>query len=126
VSRQIALTKRVSLAEFSEGWEDCYVLVRPASYKEALEFGALDLKSLTQAEQLEIEMDFIITHFVSGKIQVFDDGEVKSGTTLTSMEADDVKASVPMANKIFFEILGIAPDPKGTATVATSKSEPSS
>lgn len=114
-NRHIAITKKVSLADLSEGWDDCYAIVRPATYREYREFADGKIEDLKPSEQLALEMDIVMNHFVSGKIMVLgDDGEAH----LEDMNAEDVQESVPLANKLFFEILGIKLDPKGSVTAA--------
>jgi hypothetical protein len=112
--RTIALTKRISLSEFSEDWDDCYVLVRPATYQEALEFQEKDLKKLTTKEVLEIQRSMIKDHFVSGKVKV----QSPTGVELVDMTAEDLDTSIAMSNHVFLQILGLDLDPKGTKTAA--------
>ena len=115
MTRTVALTKKISLAEFSEDWEDCYVIVRPATKAEALEFSKTDVKNMTPEQQLAKQMKIIDDHFVSGKLKILGG----SGTPeLVDMEASDVEASMPMANKIFFDILGVTLDPKDLTNAA--------
>lgn len=113
--RQVAFTKRVNLSELSEGFDECYALVRPATraeYSEAMDF---DIEHTTREEQDKYEFEFIKSHFVSGKILVRND---EGNTELVDMEPDDVETSMALANKLYFEILGLKLDPKGSAKAA--------
>jgi hypothetical protein len=113
--RVVAITKKISLAEFSDGWDDCYVLVRPATKAEVMGFAKLDVKAMTEEQQLAEQMKIIRDHFVSGKIKVLNAvGEAE----LVDMVPDDVEASMPMANKVFFDILGVVLDPKDSLKAA--------
>lgn len=113
--RRLALTKRVSLATLSEGWDECYAIVRPATYQEYQDFLAFNVADMTPAEQMKVEIDMVTEHFVSGKIVIFD---AEWDTQLVDMRAEDIKASLPLANSLFFEILGVKLDPKGSVTAA--------
>lgn len=114
-ARQIAITKRVSLSDLSEGWEECYALVRPATYQEYREFADVTLDGLRPPEVMKLEMDIVMDHFISGRILVFDaDGK----SNLEDMQPEDVEQSLPLAGKLFFEILGVKPNPKGSAPAA--------
>lgn len=115
-TRKLALVKRVGLADLSEGWEDCYALVRPATYHEYLDFMALDLKDKKPQEKMEAEFDVVTSHFVSGKVKVYVEGSVEPH--LVDMTAEDIKVSIPLANKLFSEILGFKLDPKDSDKAA--------
>jgi hypothetical protein len=113
--RRLALTKRVSLANLSEGWDECYAIIRPATYQEYQEFLALDVADMTPADQMKVEIEMVTEHFVSGKILILDaEGE----SQLEDMKPEDIRASLPLANTLFFEILGVKLDPKGSVTAA--------
>jgi hypothetical protein len=110
--RRLAITKRVSLADVSEGWQDCYALIRPCSYQEYSGFADMDTTKMTVAEQIKYAMDFAASHFVSGKVKV-------EGTdSLVDMTTADIYESTELSDLLFAEIVGLKLDPKATGTAA--------
>lgn len=119
--RRIAITKKVSLASVSDGWDDCYAIIRPATQQDYLDFASSDPEKLAPADQVKLEVNFVKDHFVSGKINVLGAGNQPE---LVDMEPDDIAASIDLANKLFFEIMGIKYDPKDLQTAALNKTPP--
>lgn len=119
--RRIALTKKISLADLSDGWQDCYAVIRPASYQDYRDFAANDVQAMTNTDQIKLQMDFVKTHFVGGKVMTFaDDGS----QVLSDMQAADIEESTELSNKLFFEIMGIKIDPKDLQTEVLNKTKP--
>ncbi len=116
--RVIGIVKRVSLSEFSEGWEQCYARVRPLTYDEQLQIMEVEFDSMTKRDTLDYQYKVVKDHFVDGEIKVKDPetGEM----TLLAMQPEDTKASMLIVAKLFREIIGLNLDPKETAPVASS------
>lgn len=117
--RTPAVLRKVSLADFSDGWDECYAVVRLASYQEFADFANEDLSSLNNIEKVGKEIEVVKRHFVSGKILVLEDG---GSTTLEDMTSDDVAATPKLADYLFSIILGVDLDPKGSSKAAPSSS----
>jgi hypothetical protein len=117
MARKLAITKRISLAEFSEDWKDCYAIIRPATYSEAKVFRDTNVKSLDEDAKVDLELKMIGQHLVSGKIRAYNDANQPE---LVDLDTEDLRDSMPIANHIFYEILGIASDPKGSPTATTT------
>ncbi len=116
--RVIGIVKRVSLAEFSEGWDECYARMRPVSYDEQLELMEVDFEKLGQRKTLDYQYKLVVDHFIDGQIKAKDPetGEME----LVPMKPEDVKASMLIVAKLFREIIGMNLSPKETAPVESS------
>lgn len=116
--RVIGIVKRVSLAEFSEGWDDCYARMRPVTYDEQLEIMELDFDKMGKRETLDYQFQVVKDHFIDGKIKAKDPetGEMK----LVDMEPEDAKATMLIVAKLFREIIGLNLSPKETAPAESS------
>ena len=112
---RITITKRVSLAGLSEGWDDCYAIVAPARYRDYEEVSQLETSMLTQAQLIKTEMDLVKSHLVAGKIKVHGDDN------FVDLEPADIESSLELSNRIYSEIMGFKLDPKGTDEAAGSE-----
>jgi hypothetical protein len=121
MARQLAVTKRVSLAGIAEDWDDdCYALVTPMSIKDYRDFDELKVDGMTEAKAAGIESQFVLDHFVSGRVKILkDDGSLESA----DMVPEDVTASIDICNKLFYAISGIL-DPKDFGAAASSSEQP--
>lgn len=119
-ARRVALTRKVSLADYADGWDDCYAIVTLAGFDEVSEAADNDYSKNTNLENVAYEIEVVKRHFVSGKIRVL--GE-NGQPELVDMTSDDVRASIPIADKLYAVIMGLTLDPKGMPTEATPSSE---
>ena len=119
MARQLALAKKVSLEGIAPDWgEDCYAMMLPATYADMLEVDGIEKKS--KAEQVAFQMEFLKSHFVSGKIRLIDmDGPV-------DMKPEDVAASITLSDRLFAACLGDDLDPKEVRRAAAATQEPES
>jgi hypothetical protein len=109
----VGLSKRVSLSEFSDGWDKCYAIVRPADMDELLDMSDVDFSNMNTRERIEKQLEFISSHFISGRI-------MNGQNELRDMRAEDAKASPLIIKKLFNEVMGLSLDPKETATADPS------
>lgn len=82
---RLKITRRLSLAELGEGWQDCYIDFRPIAFKESQKLADLsvdenDPESIQKASSQAI--DLLRDKFVSGRV-VTDNG-------VEDMVADDI------------------------------------
>lgn len=115
--RRVAITKKVSLAEFSDGWDDCFVLIVPATFREVnayLEDGE-KRKGNTPSQDMEVQTSIIRTHFICGKIMALDESDKPE---LVDMTPEDSEVSIAISNKLFNEVMGFNLDPKGSQKTA--------
>ncbi|MGO4470333.1 hypothetical protein AB4Y95_00140 [Arthrobacter sp. M-10] len=120
----IALHKRVSLAGIADGWDECFAVVSLATYEEGRAANDLFGSKVADDEGYKFQTDLVTKHFVSGKVlTVLDDGTEGIG----DLTVEDATTYIPISNRLFFEILGIAPDPKdlSTPTVTSATNQPS-
>lgn len=120
-SRRITVTKRVSLAQFGEGWDDCYAIVTPANYATYDAISKADIEKMTNAERIMFEMDTVKRHFVSGKIKALND---KGTFELTDMLPGDIEASLELTEALYIAIMGLQLDPKGSSGEAPTGQPP--
>ncbi len=118
--RVVAATRKVSLSEFADDWDDCYAVVRLASYGEYVEVANKDFTDIKQEDALKFEYDFVISHFVSGKILLLGSDE------LQDMAVDDIDAVPGMTDYLYRVSMGMTLDPKVSGKAAQDMSEPSS
>ena len=117
MSRRLALTKKVSLADLADNWDDCFAIVRLATFAEFVEYSnQKPKKAASVTEKLEPIFKVVETHLVGGKIKVFVEGN--DDPQLLDITAEDVRSSLPMANKLAAVILGIKLDPKDSPKAA--------
>lgn len=121
MARRVAITRKVSLAEFADGWDDCFAIVTLADFSEMQEIAAKDFKSLTDIEAVGFEIEVVMKHFVSGKINVINDA---GQAELVDMVAADVQAGPKIADRLYAVIMGVTLDPKGTETAVTNSPTP--
>lgn len=114
----VGISKRVSLAEFSDGWDECYAVVRPANMDELLDMSEVDFAAMQTRERVEKQLEFIKSHFVSGRIM---NGEIE----LRNMRAEDAKASPLIIKKLFNEVMGLNLDPKEKSSEEVPMENPS-
>ncbi len=122
-ARVVAATRKVSLADFADGWDECYAIVRLASFAEYTEIAAKDFKGMEQLAILAFEGDTVRSHFVTGKIMVLNDAGTDQ--TLAEMTADDIDAVPGMADYLYTVIMGMTLDPKALRKAAQDSSAPS-
>jgi hypothetical protein len=120
--RRIALTRKVSLADLADDWNDCYAVVILASFDEVTEIGSKDFKDMKPIDIVSWELEVVARNFVSGKIMALG---VDNTSELVDMTADDLRASTQLVDKLYSVIMGISLDPKGTSKTASSTSAPS-
>jgi hypothetical protein len=135
MSNRVAILKKVSLAGLAEGWDDqCFVVVRPASYKQFKEYIAAKPEDMDEAQGIELITHMVSEQFVSGKIMVLNaDNQPELGD---ATKEDIENLSVEMLNALFTGIMGVNYDPKATpmdlkpsnpsSTSGDSTAEPSS
>lgn len=111
-SRRLAISKRVSLANIAEGWDDCYALVAPCSYQEYAEIVALIEEGKTKAEIMAFQLQFVKSHLISGKVRVFDES---NQPVLVDITPEDIELSQDISDTLCVGITGVAPDPKDTS-----------
>lgn len=118
---RITITKRVSLAGLSDGWDGCYAIVTPASYIDYDTIAKADFSKMTKAGQNALEMQTVRDHFVNGKIKLFDEDD------LVDMTPEDVYSSLELADRLYAEIMGLKLDPKDVPPAVPNRpSQPSS
>lgn len=117
--RVVAATRKVTLSAFADGWDDCYAVVRLASYQEFVDVANTDFKVMTQQEALKFEADFVKTHFVSGELLLL------GSEGLQKMTAADIDAVPGMTDYLYRVSMGMNLDPKASGEAAPDESEPS-
>lgn len=121
--RVIAATRRVSLGDFADGWDECYAVVRLASFAEYEDVSKTDFTGMNVADTLKHEIEFVKSHFVSGKILVLD--ETTSESSLQNMTKDDVDAIPSLPDYLYTVVMGMNLDPKALKREAQDTSAPS-
>lgn len=125
MGRQLAITKRTTLGDI-EGWDDCYVDCRPATYGDQLEVRAMRATG-NEDEIVKSMIVFVKRRVVSGKVRV---NATSGEPELVNIEPDDIDALPTEAvDRIFANIMGIDySDPKAEAPVTepTTTETPSS
>lgn len=107
--KRYASVKKSSLAGLSEEWdESCYAYVVPATYEDHYPLTDGTVSELSPKEQVEWQKNVVKSHFVSGKIKVFN-GEAFE---LADMQKEDVAVSVAVLDKLYADIMGFDLDPK--------------
>jgi hypothetical protein len=115
-AKRITSIKRSSLAGLSHEWDDdCYAYVIPANYEDNVAVNELDTAKMSQRDQVNFQLDFVKSHFVSGKIKAFN-GETFE---LTDMTEEDAVASVAIADRLYADIMSFDLDPKDLRKAAT-------
>jgi hypothetical protein len=115
--RRLAITKKVSLEKLSDDWQDCYATVRPATYADYTKLVEAEPEKLAPTAQIKLEMDFVRDHFIGGKLKVFN---AHGQPELVDMQPEDIELSTELTNLLFFEIVGVTPDPKGLPTATAT------
>ena len=115
--RRLAVTKKVSLSDIAEGWDDCYAIVTKADYATFQLMRNTEVETMSQSEQMKLELQVITDHFVAGKVRILgQSGE----SVLADMELSDVEGSIELINKLYLEIMGVTLDPKDLSTLMTT------
>ena len=123
MGRRLALTKRVSLDGFADGWgSDCYAVVLQAGYAEYSDFLERDTTAMTKLEQMRFQFDFVKERLVGGKVIILDTDTSKQ--RLDDLQKDDIEGSLDLCNRLFAEIAGVKFDPKVGTTAQLNESEP--
>src|SRR4051812_16195204 len=91
ITERVALTRRVSLAEFGEDddWKDCYAIVILVDFDQATAVSQIETATMTNIQATEHMFEICKPNFVGGKIRVISsDGTYK----LIDMKADHMKS----------------------------------
>lgn len=123
VQRRIAITRKVSLADYADGWDDCYAIVTLADFHEKSETQSIKDKitAMTDIEATKFMLDVDMKHFVSGKIQVLDAADTPE---LVAMKAEDIATSERIISDLYLTIMGVTLDPKATQTTTDTSPTP--
>lgn len=121
--RVVAATRKASLSDFADSWEDCYAIVRLASFAEYSDIATKDFKGMPTVEVLKFETDIVQAHFISGKIMVL--SEAGTEQVLSDMQKGDIDAVPGMADYLYTVIMGMTLDPKALRKAAQDSSAPS-
>lgn len=108
-NRTLAISKRVSLADISDGWDECYAIVRAATRAEFKQMTDESIFQMTNNEQADWQCQFVKDHLVSGKVLVADE---EGNQVLDDLTPEDIDAVMALANRLYFEIMGLKYDPK--------------
>jgi hypothetical protein len=107
--KRITSIKKVALQGLGHEWDEtCYAYVIPANYEDNISVNELDTEKMSQRDQVDFQIAFVKRHFVSGKIKAFNGQDFE----LTDMTEDDAVASIPIADRLYAEIMGFDLDPK--------------
>ena len=119
MARQLAITKTVDLSSIAPGWDGCFVTVTPAAYGEFIELTKLQVGSASQTDILVKGLEISRSHFVTGQVMALDSDNKPEKV---EMEVDDLDANRDIADLVLQEVLGVAPDPKGSSTETETSS----
>src|SRR5947209_7601295 len=101
MQERITAVKKSSLAGLSEGWGDeCYAMVRPATYPDMIALESLDPSD--KAAIAKYQSEFVRERFLGGRIKIW----TSSGQQLVDMTVDDVDSSTEVLDKIYADIMG--------------------
>lgn len=121
MGRRLGITKRISLSDLADGWDDCYVLVKPLTYQMLAQLTSLDTNEISEAEAIAETTRLVKENVVGGKVMVLGDDDTLQSA---NFETDDVDSmSVDMVNHIMAEMSGQGAqygDPKALATPLNS------
>jgi hypothetical protein len=121
-TRQLSIAKKFSLADVGEGWQDCYVLYRPATVRDLIAFKDMNPEQMQESESIEFILKFDKEHALGGKVLVLQDDETKH----VDLTKDDIEALAPsILGELFQLIIGASTDPKDTPKVQPPGNEPS-
>lgn len=118
--RRVAVTKRVSLSDIGDGWDECYATVRLATFDELGEIAEKSFADVKYLDVIKFEMDLVKEHFIDGKILILDES---GKPVLQDMVANDVKSYPQIADHLYATIIGVDLNPKDTRTEVPSKTE---
>lgn len=113
--KRYAAVKKVNLEGFSEEWDaSCYAYVAPATYDDNQALADKAFAAKSDADKLQHQKDFVKSHFISGRIKIFDGDSFVDD----AMTVDDVFASVEITDYLYSEMMGLGIDPKDIRKVA--------
>lgn len=95
MSRRLVVKQRISLAPYSEGWDDCYLIFSAFTKGDYDEIRNVQ-QDLPDDEAESFMVKHLTFHFVSGRVLVTDDADVE---TLSDAEASDI-SDLPRTVKI--------------------------
>lgn len=117
--RTLNILKRFSLADLGDGWADCYVLYQPMTVGELQTFASLKTDTLTETESMQLVVDQLKKHVISGKVSLVDDaGKV----SLDDLTPEDVE-TLPLETltTLFKVVSGASIDPKVSRPTVSPK-----
>lgn len=107
---RLAITKRYSLAGVGEGWQDCYLIYRPASYADLMELRTLKTDDMTEEDALAYQRTFTLDRVVSGKLLELD---ASNNPVLVDYLPEHLEQlPKPVVDDLFNCISGVSSDPK--------------
>lgn len=116
----LAITKKVSLSDIGEGWDDCYAIVRQATREDSADALSPKTRKLNKEDAEAFELNFIKEHFMSGKVLVFMPDKTMQ---LADMQPEHIDTSWKLANKLYYEVLGLTYSPKVSQKEAPNTNE---
>lgn len=120
--RRVAVTRKLSLADFGDDLQDSYVIVTLADFEEVSAISELEFEKMTNLEATKEMLEIGKKHFVAGKIALLNEvGE----SELVDMKPDDIQASAAIIGGIYGAVMGVIPDPKVTSTTMETSPTPS-
>jgi hypothetical protein len=115
----LAIYKKYDLSGIAEGWTDeCSLIYKGTKFSELKAFQAATDSVKDADQRVQKIIDFIVSHFVSAKGLT----ESADGTPVVAdITASDI-ADLPLEviTDIFHEMMGQAPDPKGSTPTVNS------
>lgn len=121
--RTLSISRKFSLKDVSEGWDDCYVLYRPCTPRELFAVKNTELSLNDQEASIKHIIDFLSNHFVAGQVLLTNpDGK----QTLGAMQRSDLdRLPDQVMSDLYLDVIGVSLDPKDTLTAPQASSEPS-
>jgi hypothetical protein len=121
MTRQLAISKRVSLEGVYNWGSGAYAIVTPATYADRIEMSKLIAATPDNETALNYELDTVKKHFVSGEGYFVNENN-PSETVLDALTADDLGDLVEVTQKLFIALSGLDASPKDIQTqTATSQ-----
>ncbi|MFM9793299.1 hypothetical protein [Streptomyces turgidiscabies] len=114
---QLAITKKTSLAEF-EGWEDCFLIWRPATFKDKRELKGMNTDNVSEEDAADAIFKKVSEKIVSGKVRVLsDEGE----SQLVDYKPEHLEQlPYDFISRLYMEINGVKfEDPKDLSPAQT-------
>lgn len=115
--RTLNILKRFSLSDLGDGWEDCYVMYRPMTVGDLTTFANMQTDNLTEAQSMQLVVDHLKSHVVSGKVSVLDEA---GKPTLEYLVPDDIEMlPFEILETLFQAVSGASIDPKASQPAVT-------